>query len=69
MVVYSRSEREAPEVGPCWFTPTLEDYLGCFIQDVYHVFVVDYFTSMVAEGTNAYQVVLEPQYGVSASYR
>ena len=57
-MVHSRSEREVPEAGPCWFTPTLEEDLRRFIQDVHRVFVVDAFTAAVAEGTNAYQVVL-----------
>ena len=30
--------------------------------------VIDDLTAAVAEGTNAYQVVLETQYDVSASY-
>ena len=51
-------EREAPEAGPCWFTTTLEDDLGRFIQDMHRVFVVDDFAAVVIEGTNAYQVVL-----------
>ena len=58
MAVQSRSEIEAPEAGPCWFTPTLEEDLGCFVQDVHRMFVVDDFAAMVAEGNNAYQVVL-----------
>ena len=62
-------EREAPEAGPCWFTPTLEDDLGRFVQDGNRVFVVDDFAGIVTEGTNAYQVVLEIQYDVPASYR
>ena len=67
-MVHSRSERDAPQAGPCWFIPTLEEDLGRFIHDVHRVFVVDDFGSMVAEGTNAYQVVLESWYYVSASY-
>ena len=47
---------------------TLDEDLGCFIQDVHRVFVVDEFAAAVAEGTNAYQVVLENRYDVSASY-
>ena len=68
MVVHYRSKREAPEAGPCWFMPTLEDELGHFVQDVHDVFVVDYFTAMVAEETNVCQVVLETRYDVSTLY-
>ena len=68
MAVHSRSDREAPEAGPCWYPPTLEEDLGRFIQDLHRMFVVYDFTAMVAEGTNAYQVVLESRYDVSALY-
>ena len=51
-------EKEAPEAGPCWFMPILEQDLRRFIQDVHRVFVVEEFAAVVAEGTNAYQVVL-----------
>ena len=67
-MVHSRSERDAPEAGTCWFTPNLEDDLGRFIQDVNNVFVVDNFVAVVVEATNAYQVVLESWYDVSALY-
>ena len=59
MVVHSRSEREAPEAGPCWFTPSSEENLIPLIQDAHRVSVVEDLASVVAEGTNAYQVVLE----------
>ena len=68
MVVHSWLEREAPEAGPCWLPPTLEEDLGRFIQDVHRVFVVDVFKAVFVEGTNAYQVVLESWYDVSALY-
>ena len=68
MVFNSRSEREAPEAIPCWFTPTLEEDLGRFIQDMHRVFVVDDCAAIFIERTNAYQVVLEPRYDVSALY-
>ena len=68
MVVHSWSDREVPEAGPCWFTSTLEEDLGRFIQDVHHVFVIYGFTAVVIDGTNAYQVVLENRYDVSALY-
>ena len=58
-------ERSA-RVGPCWFMPTSEEDLGRFIQDVHRVFVVEDFAVVVSEGTNAYQVVLESWYDVSA---
>ena len=61
-------EREAPEAVPCWFTPTSEEDLGRFIQDVHQVFVVEDCAAVVAEGTNAYQVVLESRYDVSSLY-
>ena len=48
-----RLEGEAPEAGPYWFTPTLEEDLGRCIQDVQCVFVVYDFSAVVAEGTNA----------------
>ena len=57
------------KVGPCWFTPPLKEDLRRFIQDVHHVFVVENLADVVAEGTNAYYVVLESWYDVSASYR
>ena len=46
----------------------MEEDLRRFIQDVHRVFVVEDLAAVVAEGTNAYQVVLEYQYNVSASY-
>ena len=55
-----------PESGPCWFTPTLEEDLGCFVQDVPRVFFIDDLIAAVADGTKAYQVVLETRYDVSA---
>ena len=61
-------EREAPKSGPCWFMPSLEEDLRRFIQDVHRVFVVEDLAAVVAEGNNAYQVVLESRYDVSASY-
>ena len=61
-------EREAPEAVPGWFTPTLEEDLGCFIHDVHRMFVIDDLKAAFAEGINAYQVVLETRYDVSASY-
>ena len=63
-----RLEREAPKAGPCWFTPSLEEDLRRFIQDVHHVFVVENLADVVAEGTNAYYVVLESWYDVSVLY-
>ena len=68
MVVRSRLERQAPEAGPCWLPPTLEEDLGRFIQDVHRVFVIYDFEAVFAEGINAYQVVLESRYDVSALY-
>ena len=56
--MHSQSEQEAPKAGPCWFTSSLEEDLRCFIQDVHRVFVVVDPAAVVAEGTNAYQVVL-----------
>ena len=67
--MHSWSEQEAPKAGLCWFTPSLEEDLIRFIQDLHRVFVVEDPTAVVAEGTNAYQVVLEYWYDVSASYR
>ena len=46
-------EIEAPEAGPCWFMPTLEEDLECFIQDVHRMFVIEDLTAAVSEGTNA----------------
>ena len=68
MVVHSWLERKAPEAGPCWFNSTLEEELGRFIQDMHIVFVVEDFSAVITEGTNAYQVVLESHYDMSASY-
>ena len=68
MVAHSLFEREAPEAGPCWFTPSSEEYLIPFIQDVHRVSVVEDLAAVVVEGTNAYQVVFEYWYDVSASY-
>ena len=62
-------EQEAPKAVPCWFTPFVEEDIRRFIQDVHRVFVVDDPAGVVTEGTNAYQVVLESWYDVSASYR
>ena len=58
-MVYSWLEQEAPNTGPCWFTPSLEEDLRRFIQDVRRVFVVEDLSYVVAKGTNAYQFVLE----------
>ena len=68
MVANYQSEREAPDSGPCWFIPSSEEDLRRFIQDVHHVFVIEDLAAMVAEGTSAYQVVLESWYDVPASY-
>ena len=46
----------------------MEEDLECFIQDVHRMFVIEDLTAAVVEGTNAYQVVLETRYNVSASY-
>ena len=43
-------EREAPEAGPCWYPPTLEEDLGRFIQDVHYMLFVEEFADVVAEG-------------------
>ena len=67
MVAHSLFEREAPEAGLCWFTPSSEEYLRPFIQDVHRVSVVEDLAAVVAEGTNAYQVVFEYWYDVSVS--
>ena len=58
MVVTYSLEREAPEAGYSWFSPTFEEDLGCFIQGVHRMIIIDDLTDTVAEGTKSYQVVL-----------
>ena len=45
--MYSRLDQEAPNAGPCWFTPSLEEDLSRFIQDVHSVFAVEDLVSVV----------------------
>ena len=52
-MLHYRLEREELEAGPCWFTPSLEEDLGRFIQDVQHMFVVEDLAAVVAEGKKA----------------
>ena len=54
--------------GPLLVYTYLEEYLGHFNQDVYRMFVVEDFAAVAVEVTNAYQVVLESRYDVSAAY-
>ena len=66
-MVQSWSDEEAPKARLCWFTPSLGEDIRRFIQDVHRVFVIEDLASVVTEGTNVYQVVLESRYDVSAS--
>ena len=54
LVVPSLSEIEAPQAGPGCFPPPFEEDLGCFIQDVHRVLIIDDLADAVAEGTNDY---------------
>ena len=68
-MAHFRLDQEAPNAGPCWFTPSLEEGLRCFTQDVHRVFVVEDLAAVFAEGNNDYHVVLESRYDVSVSYQ
>ena len=62
-LIGQRSARGGP-----WLLPANLGWdLGCFIEDVDHLFIIYDLTAAVAEGMNAYQVFLETRYDVSAS--
>ena len=53
-MVPSLSEREVLQAGPGWFPTPFEEDLGCFIQEVHRVLIVDELADAVADGTNDY---------------